>query len=291
MTGFSRAQGHHGPVTWTWELKSVNGRGLDLRCRLPQGYEALEVPARDAATRALKRGNVSINLSAVRAAETPVVRVNEPLLQQLAAMLAERHRALTGFAAPSLDSLLAIKGVVEIVEEEEDEAVREARLASVLAGLNEALDGLRAMRLAEGARLHDVLAGQLGAIASLVEAAERTASARPEAMRERLRALVGALLQAQPALPEERLAQEAALLVGKADIREELDRLRAHVGAARDMLSGGGAIGRKLDFLCQEFNREANTLCSKSSDVELTRIGLDLKVVIEQFREQVQNIE
>ncbi len=291
MTGFARATGHHGAIHWTWELKSVNGRGLEVRCRLPQGYEALEVAAREAAARLLKRGNVNVALSVVRTSETPAVRINEPLLTQLAAMLQEAGKRVPGFAPPSLDSLLAIRGVVEVVDEEEDEAAREARLAAALAGLDEALDHLGTMRLAEGTRLAEVLRRQLDDVARLTAAAEATASARPEAMRERLKALIEALLQASPALPEDRLAQEAALLVGKADVREELDRLKAHVAAAREMLAAGGAIGRKLDFLCQEFNREANTLCSKSSDVELTRIGLDLKAVIEQFREQVQNIE
>lgn len=291
MTGFARATGHHGAIHWTWELKSVNGRGLEVRCRLPQGYEALEVPAREAAAKALKRGNVNIALTVVRGAETPAVRINEPLLMQLAAMLQDIGKRVPGFAAPSLDSLLGVRGVVEIAEEEEDDAVREARLADTLAGLDEALTHLGAMRLAEGKRLAAVLESQLDEIARLTAAAETTASARPEAMRQRLKTLVETLLQASPALPEERLAQEAALLIGKADVREELDRLKAHVVAAREMLATGGAIGRKLDFLCQEFNREANTLCSKSSDVELTRIGLDLKAVIEQFREQVQNIE
>lgn len=291
MTGFARSQGHHGPVTWTWELKSVNGRGLELRFRLPAGYEALEVAGRDAAAKVLKRGNVNITLSAQRGDETPTVRINQALLQQIATVLADSQQRLHGFAPPSLDAVLGIKGVVEVVEQEEDEAAREARLAAVLAGLTEALANLAAMRLTEGARLAEVLNAQLAEIGRLAAAAEQTASARPEAIRERLKTLVEALLQASPALPEERLAQEAALLVGKADIREELDRLRAHVAAAAEMLKAGGAIGRKLDFLCQELNREANTLCSKSADVELTRIGLELKAVIEQFREQVQNIE
>ncbi len=291
MTGFARAQGQHGPVTWIWELKSVNGRGLDLRFRLPPGFEALEVPARDAAAKALKRGNVNINLAVSRSTEAPQVRINEALLRQVAGVLAESHKNLPGFAPPGLDAVLAVKGVVEVIEDVEDEEQREARIGAALESFAEALRNMSGMRLTEGARLAEVLRAHLDEIQRLSQAAERTASARPEAMRERLKNLVESLLQASPALPEERLAQEAALLVGKADVREELDRLRAHVGAARDMLKDGGAIGRKLDFLCQELNREANTLCSKSSDVELTRIGLDLKAVIEQFREQVQNIE
>lgn len=291
MTGFARAQGQHGPLTWTWELKSVNGRGLEVRSRLAPGFEALEIPAREAASRLLRRGNVSISLSVVRANDTPAVRLNEALLLQLAAAVRATAERLPGFAQPRLDSLLAVKGVVEVVEEAEDEAGREARLKAVQAGLEAALDSLNAMRLSEGARLVQVLSGQLDEVERLAAAAETTASLRPEAVRERLRLQVEALLQAAPALSEERLAQEAALLAAKGDVREELDRLKAHVAAARELLAGGGAIGRRLDFLCQEFNREANTLCSKAADVELTRIGLDLKAVIEQFREQVQNIE
>ncbi len=291
MTGFARASGQRGPVAWTWELKSVNGRGLEVRTRVAPGYESLEIAAREAAGRALKRGNLSINLAVQRTSETPSVRLNEAMLHQLAAAVQLVAHRMPGLAAPSLDALLAIKGVVEIVEEEEDEVEREARLGEILGSLDEALSALAAMRDNEGARLLAVMTGQLDEIARLTEAAARTASARPEAMRERLQAMLETLLQASPALPEERLTQELALAVGKADVREELDRLRAHVAAARELLAGGGPVGRKLDFLCQEFNREANTLCSKSADVELTRIGLDLKAVIEQFREQVQNIE
>jgi uncharacterized protein (TIGR00255 family) len=291
MTGFARAQGQYGASVWTWELKSVNARGLDVRCKLPPGHEALDGPVREAATKLLKRGNLSVNLSATRSGDGPTVHINEQLMLELARRMNTLQHRFPEFAAPRLDTLFAVKGVVELVEEEEDDEARDTRFSAMLGSLTHALEGLMEMRTVEGARLAGVLNGQLDEIARLTDAAAATASARPEAIRERLRTLVETLLQASPALSEERLAQEAALLVGKADVREELDRLKAHIGAARDLLAGDGSVGRKLDFLCQELNREANTLCSKSSDVELTRIGLDLKAVIEQFREQVQNIE
>lgn len=291
MTGFARAQGQFGATVWTWELKSVNARGLDIRCKLAPGHEALDGPAREAATKVLKRGNVAVSLAVTRVNEAPTVRVNEQLLLELARRMNALQHRFPEFAAPRLDTLLAVKGVVEVADEEEDDESRDARFSVMLTSLLHALEGLVEMRSVEGARLALVLEGHLDEIARLTAAAGDCASARPDALRERLRTLVETLLQASPALPEDRLAQEAALLVGKADVREELDRLKAHVGAARDLLAGDGSVGRKLDFLCQELNREANTLCSKSSDVELTRIGLDLKAVIEQFREQVQNIE
>jgi len=224
-------------------------------------------------------------------AALPAYRVNETLLAELAEAARVWRHQFPDLAAPTLDGLLALKGVVEPAEAQEAEDEREARQGHMLRSLDQALDTLTATRIEEGGRLGSVLIGQLDLISQLVVQAESHASLRPEARKERLRALVQSLLDAVPALSEDRLAQEAVLLVAKADVREELDRLKAHVASARDMLKGGGAIGRRLDFLCQEFNREANTLCSKSSDLELTRVGLDLKAVIEQFREQVQNIE
>lgn len=291
MTGFARAQGQYGSSVWTWELKSVNARGLDVRAKLPAGHESLDGPVREAATKLLKRGNVSVSLTVSRSGEAATIKINEQLLLELARRMNALQHRFPEFAAPRLDTLFSVKGVVEVSEEEENDEARDTRFSAMLVSLGHALEGLIEMRNIEGARLSGVLNGQLDEIAHLTEAAQGTATARPEAMRERLKTLVETLLQASPALSEERLTQEAALLVGKADVREELDRLRAHIGAARDMLASGGSVGRKLDFLCQELNREANTLCSKSSDVELTRIGLDLKAVIEQFREQVQNIE
>ncbi len=293
MTGYARAQGRDAQVTWVWEAKSVNGRGLELRIRLPAGHDALEPYAREAAARLLKRGNVHLTLTVDRIAEAPAVRVNTPLLEQILAVCQDWQARFPGVAPARWDGLLAVKGVIEpmAAEEVDAEAVRLGREAAMKATLEEALGQLAAMRAAEGARLASVLSGQLDEIAALAGRAGRSAALRPEAVRDRLKAQVAAVLEAAPALPEERIAQEVALIAVKGDVREELDRLDAHVAAARDLLAGGGTVGRKLDFLSQEFNREANTLCSKSADVDLTRIGLDLKAVIDQFREQIQNIE
>jgi uncharacterized protein (TIGR00255 family) len=296
MTGFARAEGAdagdlHLGLHWAWELKSVNGRNLEVRCRLPVGFEALEPAARAALAQRFKRGNVAVNLTLSRGGEPPRVRINRELLEQLMALAAELQAKGTT-EPPRLDGLLAVRGVVEVVEEaepsEEQRAVRLARMTKTLA---RALDALAAMRHDEGGRLGTLVSQHLDGIEQLRQRAAATAAAQPAALKERLKAQVGVLLEASPALPEERLVHEVALLVTKADVREELDRLAAHVAAARKLLAEGGAIGRKFDFLCQEFNREANTLCSKSADVELTAIGLELKAAIDQLREQVQNIE
>jgi uncharacterized protein (TIGR00255 family) len=291
MTGFARAEGRDDSLHWIWELKSVNGRTLDLRCRLPAGMDGLEPIARAAVAERLRRGNVSVSLTLMRGAKPPKVRINREVLAQLLIVVKELQGQVEA-AAPRLDGLLAVRGVVDVIEEEEeDEAVRQARQERIAATLTEALDALRRMRAAEGARLAAIVGGHLDEIEKLRAAAAATAAVQPPALRERLRSQVAALLESVPALPEERLAQEAALIIAKGDVREELDRLAAHVAAARDLMAESGAVGRKLDFLCQEFNREANTLCSKSTDVELTRIGLALKAAIEQLREQIQNIE
>lgn len=290
MTGFARADGHEDGASWVWELKSVNSKSLDLRFRLPPGLDGLELPLRASLARKLKRGALSVTLTVTRSATAGGVRINREALEQVVA--ASQTLVAQGRAAlPRADGLLALRGVLESGEEPEDEAERERRQAALLASWEKALDGLVAMRRSEGARLIPVLEARLAEIAHLVAAAEDSAAVQPEALKLRLHDLVAALLDASPALPPERLAQEAALLVAKADIREEIDRLAAHVVAAQELLAEGGAIGRRFDFLCQEFNREANTLCSKSSDVALTRIGLELKAVIEQLREQVQNLE
>ncbi|PWC76649.1 YicC/YloC family endoribonuclease [Azospirillum sp. TSH64] len=288
MTGFARVDGHGDGYSWTFEAKSVNGRSLDLRCRLPSGFDSVEAAARADVPKRLARGNVNLTLTVNRAQAVSQLRINRELLAQVLEIAREIEGA--GAAAPRLDSLLAVRGIIEPVEEDETEA-RE-RVESALKGdLSRLIDQLSVNRLAEGARIAEVLNGHLDEIARLVDAASACASTQPDALREKLRTQVAAILGSFPALSEERLAQEAAILIGKADVREELDRLRAHIQAARDMMAEGGAIGRRFDFLCQEFNREANTLCSKSADVELTRIGLSLKASIEQLREQVQNIE
>jgi len=296
MTGFARAEGVDAAdldpgLHWAWEVKSVNGRNLDVRCRLPPGFESLESAARTAVAERFKRGNVALTLTLSRGGEPPRARINRALLDQLMALGAE-YAGPGRAEPPRLDSLLAVRGVVEVVEEAEpSEEQRVVRLARVNETLARALEALVAMRHEEGSRLATLVGQHLDAIEALRQRAAATAAAQPAALRARLKAQVDALLEASPTLPEERLVQEAALLVTKADVREELDRLAAHVAAARKLLAEGGAVGRKFDFLCQEFNREANTLCSKSSDVELTAIGLELKAAIDQLREQVQNIE
>jgi uncharacterized protein (TIGR00255 family) len=293
MTGYARAEGRDTQVSWVWEAKSVNGRGLEIRCRLPSGHDALEVAARETANRKLKRGNLQVSLNVSRIAEAPAMRVNHELLDQILTLVDGIGASHQNIAPARWDGILAIKGVLEPMEAEAEDAetVRTARETAMKVTLEQALDQLAAMRLSEGARIQQVLLSQLDEISALAERAGACAALRPEAVRERLRHQVAAVLEAAPSLPEDRIAQEVALIAVKADVREELDRLRAHVAAARELIAAGGAVGRKLDFLSQEFNREANTLCSKSSDVELTRVGLDLKAVIDQFREQVQNIE
>jgi uncharacterized protein (TIGR00255 family) len=290
MTGFARAEGEVDGIAWAWELKSVNGKSLDLRFRLPPGFDSLELPVRALLSERLKRGSLTVNLAIARTGAAASLHVNRAALDQVLALARELGREI-GAAPPSIDGLLAIRGVLDSGEEVLDAAVRERREAALLAGCRKAVDALCAMRRVEGGRLESVLADRLREIGDLVAAAEATAAAQPDAIRQRLKELVDGLKDVVPTMPVERLAQEAALLVAKADIREELDRLGAHIAAARELLAEGNAVGRRLDFLCQEFNREANTLCSKSADVELTRIGLALKAAIEQLREQVQNIE
>ena len=290
MTGYARKDGGDGLLTWTWEVKSVNGRSLDVRCRIPSGYEGLEPVARGMVQKHCARGNVQVSLSVNRGNLPRSLRLNREALERVTEILGELEGA-TAAAPARLDGLLALPGVLEMQEPEETKEELDVREAAMEEDLILALESLSAMRRGEGARLKTLVTGHLDEVARLTEAAGACASARPEALRTRLRQQVEELLQASPALPEERLAQELALLATKADVREELDRLGAHVAAARELVEGGGAVGRRLDFLCQEFNREANTLCSKAGDVALTRVGLDLKAVIDQLREQVQNVE
>jgi uncharacterized protein (TIGR00255 family) len=290
MTGFARADGHEDGVSWIWEVKSVNSKSLDLRFRLPPGFEALELPLRTGIAQRLKRGAVSVMLSLARAASGGGLRVNREALAQVVA-LAQELVAQGKAAPPRADGLLGLRGVLESGEEVEDEARRERRQGALLQSFDVALRALATARADEGERLIPALEARLAEIAQHVAAAENSAAAQPQVLRARLAEMLAELLGASPSLAPERLAQEAALLVAKGDIREELDRLSAHIVAAQELLAEGGAVGRRFDFLCQEFNREANTLCSKSADVALTRIGLALKAAIEQLREQVQNLE
>ena len=288
MTGFARSEGEVAGISWVWELKSVNGRSLDLRLRLPAGYDAMEAPLRATLGGRLRRGSISAVLTVNRVAP-PVIRINREMLDQVLALvnqLAEQVEA----APPRIDGLIGLRGIIETVDDEPDDVI-EMRRDALATGWSAALDRLVAARGEEGARLKAVLSGQLAELAELVAAASASAAAQPEALRARLQQSIAAVVDLAPTMPPERVAQELALLVSRGDIREELDRLRAHLAQAGDLLAKGEGVGRQLDFLCQELNREANTLCSKSADIELTRIGLALKVAVEQFREQVQNLE
>jgi uncharacterized protein (TIGR00255 family) len=291
MTGFARAEGQEDACSWTWELKSVNARGLDVRCRMPLGFEALEQPVRQRAASALKRGNLSAALSLTWIGGQQGVRINAEVLEQLLALVPQIEARLTDRRPPSVDGLLALGGVINVLDPMPTGDARAALEAILLAGFDRALATLLEVRRAEGARLEAVLRERLQWLAALVGRARELASVQPAAIFARLSEQLAALVGQSPALTPERLAQEAALLATKADAREEVDRLRAHREAALALLDGGGPVGRQLDFLCQELNREANTLCAKSSDIELTRSGLDLKLAVEQIREQVQNIE
>ena len=288
MTGFARSEGEAAGVSWVWELKSVNGKSLDLRLRLPPGYDAMEAPLRAALGGRLRRGNIFAVLTVNRTAP-PVMRINRDMLAQVLTLVSELAEQVEA-APPRIDGLIGLRGIIEMVEDEPGD-VTETRHAAISKGWAAALDRLVAARGEEGARLDAVLTGQLAELAELVAAASATAAAQPEALRARLQQSIAAVVDLAPTMPPERVAQELALLVSRSDIREELDRLRAHLAQARDLLAKGEGVGRQLDFLCQELNREANTLCSKSADIELTRIGLALKVAVEQFREQVQNLE
>jgi uncharacterized protein (TIGR00255 family) len=286
MTGFARAAGTTGPVQWAWEVRSVNGRGLDVRVRVPTGYEAVGETARTALQKTLSRGQCQLSLSLTRSEGLPVVRIDEALLASLAEAVARVPRP-EGIAPATLDGLLGIRGVV--VSEDEDAPEAETLNRDLTAGVVRLVADLVEARRAEGRALEEVVAGQIARIAALTKAAEDDSSRRVEAVRARLAASVEAL--SGTGLDPERLHQEAVLLAAKADVREELDRLGAHVASVRGLLAAGGAIGRRLDFLAQELGREANTLCAKAGDVGLSRTGLELKAVVEQFREQVQNIE
>lgn len=290
MTGFARADGVHGDTSWSWEARSVNGRSLELRLRLPSGFEALEIRARGLAQEKLARGNCTLNLGIRREAGKTEIRLNEAALAQAQAV-AERAQALTDLKRPRLDTLLAMRGVVEAAEPEESEAAQAALHHALLAGLAKVLDQLVSARAAEGERLEAVISKQLATIAALVGRASDAAARQPEALGARLAEQIERLTEASAGLDPERLHQEALLLAAKADIQEELDRLRSHLAAAKELTECNQPVGRKFEFLAQEFNREANTICSKASDIEISRTGIELKTVIDQLREQVQNIE
>ena len=289
MTGFAREAGTTGPYQWAWEVKAVNGRGLDVRVRAPAGFDAPADEARQALAKALSRGQCQLGLTITRAASAPRIRVNREALGSLIEALSAIDLPATVQPA-SLDGLLSVRGIVEI-EEADDPDLLAALHADLRAAAGRLTESLVAARQREGQALQAVLEEQIGEIERLVAAADAHPGRQAPAVRERLAAQIEALMGASSGLDPARLHQEAVLIASRADIREELDRLRAHVEQARGLLGEGGAIGRRLDFLAQEFGREANTLCAKANDVSLSRIGLDLKAVVEQFREQVQNVE
>lgn len=291
MTGFARAEGEHAGLRWIWEAKSVNGRGLDLKLRLPSGYEALEPLARAQAQARFKRGSLQINLNFARdpAKATPL-RVDTALLESLIAA-GQPYVDSGRVAPPRWDGLLALRGVMlgEDAVAETEEA-RGALEVALLAGLSLALDGLADARQSEGRMLAGVLGDLAAKLGDLIGAARASAAATPAAALERIRQRLAALAP-DIAMDPQRLAQEAALAATRADVSEELERLVAHAGELRALLNKPEPAGRRLDFLSQELTREANTLCSKSADLDLTRIGLDLKTVVDQIKEQAANVE
>lgn len=290
MTGFARSHGASGPYIFEWELKSVNAKGFDLRMRLPPGWDDLEATAKKRAGEVLSRGTVYANLTVKRANAASTIRINEEVLASIvrvAGVLAGRIDAV----APSIDGLLAIKGVIEVVEPESDEAEDIAARAAAAAAFEQALAHLVEMRRREGGTLGQILSQRMDEIERLAKKAEAAPGRKPEAIKARLAEQIAALIESSDRFDPDRLHQEAVMIAAKADIREELDRIASHVAQTREMIGKGGPVGRRLDFLAQEFNREVNTCCSKSNDIELTNTGLEMKNVVEQFREQVQNLE
>ena len=290
MTGFARREGALEGWSWSVEARSVNGRNLEARFRGPPGFDSLERATREAAQARFQRGQLTVGLQAKRAEGAGRAQVNLEELERLIA-LSRPYVAAGEAAPPRFDGLLAVRGVVESLDDADDADARKALEAAMTASIAAALDGLKAARLEEGAALGGVLAGLVDRIDSLRAEAETLAAAQGPALKERYARRIAELMGEGAEALEERIAQEAALLAVKADVREELDRLEAHVASARNLLAEGGAVGRRLDFLAQEFMREANTLCSKSASSALTSTGLDLKAAIEQFREQIQNVE
>ena len=292
MTGFARIAGGDAQWRWAWEARSVNGRGLDIRVRVPPGFDRLDQPARGAVTKRFQRGSLSLALTLEAAAPELPTRINRGRLDAYLSVARELSQ-VQGIAPARADGLLALRGVIEAGDQSAvADAADTARFdAAVLVSLDEALSGLARARAAEGARLMLVFEELLSTIAALAGDARGLAATQPAALKSRFDAQLAEFLAGTTPVAPERLAQEVALLASKADVREELDRLDAHVHQARALLAASAPAGRKLEFLAQEFNREANTLCSKSMDLMLTRCGLDLKVAIDRLREQAANLE
>jgi uncharacterized protein (TIGR00255 family) len=290
MTGFARAEASSGRTRFVWELRSVNGKGLDIRLRLPSGLERLEPDVRQVIAERFSRGNLQVSLNlTVTEADVQAVLNRDALAAVLA--LREELGDLVDQAPLKLDTLLAIRGLVDVREAEESPQAVAARDAAILETLLQARSRLEDMRIGEGSALKTVLSAQVDRIAELTDIVENDPSRTPEEIGRRLASQLAALMHEGGTFDRERLHAEAALLATRSDLREEIDRLKAHVDAARELLHKGGPVGRRLDFLAQEFNRESNTICSKSNAAAVTAAGIELKVVIDQFREQVQNLE
>jgi uncharacterized protein (TIGR00255 family) len=290
MTGFSRTTGQLERHRWTWEAKSVNGRSLDVRLKTPYGFDRIELPIKKLTTERLGRGSVSLSLTIESELTASTLQVNRRLLDDLITL----HEELAGRVAidlPKIETLLTVKGVIEAAETAETEDYTEQQELAIMQSLTEVLDGLIASRSAEGKRLHALIEDYVSNLENLCRDARNSDGTRVSDIRDRLQRQIDELMETSNSIDEKRLTQEVAILATKADVREEIDRLEAHCAASRDLLAASGPAGRRLDFLCQELNREANTLCSKSASEELTQIGLEMKAVIDQFREQAQNVE
>lgn len=290
MTGFARVDGAIDALTWHWEIKSVNGKGFDTRCRLPSGYEAIEPTVREIAAKHVRRGNLQVNLQTGRDTTVSTLRVNEDTLAQILP-LAQSLREQLNAPPVTVEGILAIRGILEMGEPEETDEMRDTRHAAMLKDFADACVSLADMRRAEGENMARVISGQLDTIERLTTEARECPARSADAIKARLSDQISRLMETGEAFDADRLHQEAVLIAAKTDIQEEIDRLFAHVEASRELLTSDQPVGRKFDFVAQEFNREANTLCSKSTDQSLTKIGLELKTVIDQLREQVQNIE
>lgn len=290
MTGFARKEASDGDTSWVWEMRSVNGKSLDLRFRMPSGLEAIEPQLREIAAKKLKRGNVQITLTMESGGGNVVPVLNQAAFDA-ATDMARNAAKRADLPMPGLEVILGIKGVVELAEPAEDEAVRAARNLRIIESFEETVASLASARQAEGASMGSVLAGQIDRIEQLKDEIKAAPSRSTEAIREKLGEQLSRLLEQSDGIDPQRLHQEAAILATKSDLQEEIDRLESHIGSARSLIASDEAIGRKLDFLAQEFNRECNTICSKSNASSVTTAGLEMKVVIDQFREQVQNIQ
>lgn len=290
MTGFARTQGQFEETSWVWELRSVNGKGLDLRLRIPSGFEALEVKSRKLLTTYFTRGNVQISLSVTQSSSASLPYINQEAVSTLLEAAKELQQRVGG-DLPSAAELMAMRGVVELQEKQFNDEEKDTLHLAILESLKEAAEALLSMRQGEGRAIAEVLRQQVEKIEQLHRQIEANDARSPEAIKQQLQTQIDKIVENNAEFDDQRLYQEVAILAAKADLQEELDRLVVHVKAAQDLLRSDGPVGRRLDFLAQEFNRECNTICSKSNSAEVTSIGLDMKLIIDQFREQLQNME